>query len=246
MTTEVLVIAFCAFLFAGIIKGTIGIGLPTITISIMAQLVDPRVAIAFLLFPALITNTWQIYRSGRIKHSVQTLWPFGLTLLISIYISSFFAPGVPVNLLVAGIGIMVVLWTASSLVKSPPAIPDRIDRPVQFVAGLFGGIIGGLTAIWSPPMVMYLHARRLEKNDFVAHTGFLIMCGTVPLTLGYLSNGLLTRELALGSALMIIPTLAGFSIGERVRGRLNGDQFQRLVLVVFCIMGLNLIRRAFM
>ncbi len=244
MTTELVVIALFAFLFAGIIKGTIGVGLPTITISILAQFVDPRVAIALLLFPALITNTWQIYRGGRVAESLRNLWPFGLMLIISIYISSFFAPLVPVNMLVAGIGVMVVLWTASSLVKAPPAIPERLDKPIQFGAGLIAGIIGGLTAIWSPPMVMYLHSRRLDKDDFVAYTGFLILCGTVPLALGYLTNGLLTRELAIGSALMIIPTLAGFSLGEKMRSRMNAKQFQKMVLVVFCIMGLNLIRRA--
>lgn len=244
MTTEVFVIAFCAFLFAGVVKGTIGVGLPTITISTMAQVVDPRVAIALLLLPALFTNTWQIYRGGRFKSSIEKLWPFGLTLIASIYITSFFAPAVPVNILVAGIGFMVVLWTVSSMVKSPPAVPDRIDRPVQFVAGLVSGVTGGLTAIWAPPMVMYLHSRRLDKNDFVAYTGFLILCGTIPLTLGYLTNGLLTSELAVGSALMILPTLAGFSLGEKMRSRLNGKQFQRAVLIVFFIMGLNLVRRA--
>ena len=111
MTTEILLIAVCAFLFAGIIKGTIGVGLPTITISILAQVVDPRVAIAFLLLPALVTNSWQIYRGGRELYCIKNLWPFGLTLVVTIFISSFFAPAVPVDWLVAGIGVMVVLWT---------------------------------------------------------------------------------------------------------------------------------------
>lgn len=244
MTTEILIVAFCVFLFAGVIKGTIGIGLPTITISTMTQFVDPRVAIAFLLLPALVTNSWQIYRGGRVMHCIKNLWPFGLTLMSVLFVVTFFAPNVPVDYLVAGIGVMVVLWTVSSLIKAPAEIPAHLDRPVQFVAGIIAGITGGLTAIWSPPMVMYLQARHLDKNDFVAFTGFLILCGTVPLALGYLLNGLLTRELAFGSALMILPTIGGFAIGERLRERLNGKQFQRFVLVIFCIMGLNLIRRA--
>ena len=244
MSAEILILAFFVFMFAGVIKGTIGIGLPTIAISTLAQFVDPRVAIALLLLPALFTNSWQIYRGGRVMHCVQNLWPFGLTLMCDLFIATFFAPRIPVDYLVGAIGVMVVLWALSSLVKPPAAVPDHLDKSVQVIAGLVAGISGGLTAIWSPPMVMYLQSRGLAKNDFVAFTGFLILCGTVPLTIGYLLNGLLTRELALGSALMILPTLAGFSIGERLRERLNGQQFQRFVLVVFCVMGLNLIRRA--
>lgn len=243
MSIEVMLFAVIVYLFAGVIKGTIGIGLPTITISVLAQFVDPRIAIALLFLPALITNSWQIYRGKRFINSLQTLWPFGLVMLITIYFSSLFAPVVPVQWLVAGIGIMVVLWTVTSLIKAPPRLVDRYDIPVQIAAGLAGGAIGGLTAIWSPAMVMYLHAKQFEKDDFVAHTGFLILCGTVPLVLGYLTNGLLTRELFIASAFMIVPTLAGFSIGEKLRAKLNGRQFQRAVLVVFFLMGLNLVRR---
>ncbi len=244
MNTELLLIALAAFLVAGIIKGTIGIGLPTITISLLAQVTDPRVAIALLLLPALVTNVWQVYRGGRLRQSVQSLWPFGITMLVLIYVSSLYAAVVDVDYLVAGIGCMVVLWTLSSLIKAPPRIPAKLDRPVQFAAGAISGLIGGLTAIWSPPMVMYLHARRIDKDEFVAFTGFLILCGTVPLTLGYLTNGLLTTDLALSSSLMIVPTLLGFSIGERLRAHLNGGQFQKMLLIIFCLMGLNLIRKA--
>lgn len=243
MTFDLFMIGVCAFLIAGVIKGTIGIGLPTITISIMAQFVDPRVAISFLLLPALVTNSWQIYRGGRLKNSITTLWPFGLTMMVTIYFSSLFAPDVPVQWLLVGIGIMVVLWTATSLIKAPPRLPDKYDTPVQVGGGLFGGLIGGLTAIWSPAMVVYLHARKFDKDDFVAHTGFLIMCGTVPLLFGYFTNGILTKDLFIGSALMIVPTLAGFAVGEKLRSKLNSQQFYRFLLIIFCFTGLNLIRR---
>jgi len=243
MTLDLFFIAFVVYLFAGVIKGTIGIGLPTVTISILAQLIDPRIAIAFLFLPALLTNSWQIYRGKMFINSLQTLWPFGLTMFVVLYFASLFAPDVPVRWLVFGIGIMVVLWTATTLLRTPPELPDRFDRPAQVVAGVLGGISGGLTAIWSPPMVMYLHARRFDKDQFVAYTGFLIMCGTIPLVLGYISNGILNRQLLLGSVLMVIPTLLGFSIGEKLRARLSGPQFHRAVLIIFCLMGLNMIRR---
>ncbi len=246
MTLELFFIAFAVYVFAGVIKGTIGIGLPTITISILAQLVDPRIAISFLLLPALVTNSWQIYRGGMLMKSLRTLWPFGLTMLVVLYFASLFAPIVPVRWLVFGIGIMVVLWTVTTMLKTPPRLPDRYDRPVQVLAGVVGGATGGLTAIWSPSMVVYLHSRNFNKNEFVAFTGFLIMCGTVPLALGYISNGILTRELLIGSALMIVPTLLGFSIGERLRSRLSGPQFHRAVLIIFCLTGLNMIRRGIM
>gem|GEM_PF-4399944 len=69
----------------------LGIGLPTISISMLAQFVDPRVAIAFLLLPAVVTNSWQIYRGGAIKRSAVKLWPFVTTMAVVMFVSSMFA-----------------------------------------------------------------------------------------------------------------------------------------------------------
>lgn len=245
VTTEILMLALLVFLLAGTVKGVLGIGLPTISISMLAQFVDPRVAIAFLLLPALITNIWQIYRGGQLKRSALKLWPFVSTMAVVLFVSSLFAARASTKLLVLGIGIMVVLWTVTSLIKSPPRIPARFDRPVQFALGAVAGVMGGLTAIWSPPMVIYLLSIKCDKEDFVRFTGFLILCGTVPLTIGYLLNGLMDKKLAIASLMMIVPTLVGFTIGEYLRRFLGGQQFQKAVLVVFCLMGLNLIRRSF-
>ncbi len=245
VTTEVLLLALLVFLLAGIVKGVLGIGLPTISISMLAQFVDPRVAIAFLLLPALITNVWQIYRGGQIKRSALKLWPFVSVMAVVLFISSLFAARANTKILVLGIGIMVVLWTVTSLMKSPPRIPAHFDRPAQFVLGTVAGVMGGLTAIWSPPMVVYLLSIKCDKEDFVRFTGFMIICGTVPLTIGYLLNGLMDKKLAIASLMMIVPTLLGFSIGEYLRRYLGGRQFQIAVLVLFFLMGLNLIRRSF-
>ncbi len=244
ITIELLLLAAGVFLLAGTVKGVLGIGLPTISISMLAQFVEPRIAIAFLLFPAVITNSWQVYRGGNVLQSARKLWPFVLSMAVVMFVASLFAARASTQTLIAGIGVMVVLWTITSFIGAPPQVPKHLDRSVQVFCGVVSGVMGGLTAIWSPPMVMYLVSSGCEKNDFVRYTGFIILCGTIPLTLGYIVGGLLDRSLAIASAMMIVPTLLGFSIGEYLRRFLGGQQFQKAVLIVFCLMGLNLIRRA--
>ncbi|MEO1019735.1 MAG: sulfite exporter TauE/SafE family protein, partial [Pseudomonadota bacterium] len=136
------------------------------------------------------------------------------------------------------------LFSLMSLLVMPPRLPDRYDKPVQLVAGALAGVFGGFTAIWSPPMVMYMLARRLDKDEFVRASGLLILLGSIPLTAGFWQQGLLTGSLAITSAVMIVPTLIGFSLGEIVRDRLPADRFRSIVLLIFLLMGLNLVRRA--
>ena len=245
VTTEVLLLAGVVFLLAGTVKGVLGIGLPTISISMLAQFVDPRIAIALLLLPALFTNTWQMYRGGQIIRSAKMLWPFVTTMSVVMFVSALFAARTSAKILVLGMGVMVVLWTITSFIRTPPRIPQHLERQLLFGLGALSGVMGGLTAMWSPPMVIYLLSIRCDKDDFVRFTGFMILCGTVPLTIGYIVNGLLDKTLAIASCMMIVPTLIGFSVGEYLRRYLGGQQFQNAVLVLFFLMGLNLIRRSF-
>lgn len=244
MDDAVLWSAAAVFLFAGTIKGLVGIGLPTASIALLAQIADPRLAIALLMVPMFVANAWQLYRAGRIGRSVVLLWPFALTMIVAMWISARFAAAVPYATLQLAVGVVIVVFAASSLVREPPPIPGRLDRAVQLVAGAIAGVMGGLTAIWSPPMVVYLIARRFDRDDFIRFTGFLIFVGSLPLYLGYWQTGLVDRGTAAASSLMVVPTLAGFAIGEALRGRLANQAFRRAVLVVFALMGLNLIRRA--
>ncbi|MEZ5651558.1 MAG: sulfite exporter TauE/SafE family protein [Burkholderiaceae bacterium] len=234
-----------AFLFAGIVKGTIGMGLPTTLISVLAQWLDPRVAVALLLIPAILTNIWQVIRAGRFLDSVRALWPFAIVLTVTIWPATRIAAAMSRETIAIWVGVMIVVFASVSLLRAPPTIPARLDKLAQVLAGAVAGGIGGITSIWSPPMVVYLLGRGVDKNDFVRMAGFLIIVGTIPLTFGYWNAGLLDRSLAVSSTFMIAPVLAGFAIGERIRHRLDPQLFRRGVLVFFFLMGLNLVRRAF-
>lgn len=85
------VLAFVAvvFLLAGTIKGVVGIGLPTASVGMMSQVLDPRLAIALAVFPSLIANVWQIWRSGQPWSVIKRFWLFlfclmGMILLVSL------------------------------------------------------------------------------------------------------------------------------------------------------------------
>jgi len=246
MLDEFFLIALAVYFLAGTVKGTIGIGLPTTSISLLGQLYDPRVAIALAIFPILITNIWQVYRTGEVKRTLRTYWPYAVVLAVVLWVFTGFSARISTTSLVFVLGCVVVLFALSSLFFHPPELPKRFDRLGQVVGGALSGILGGLTAIWAPPMVIYFLARRLDKDDFVRASGVLLFVGSVPLLFGYLQNGLMTRDLALMSMAMIVPTLLGFALGEKIRHRVNAARFQKLILCLFLVMGLNLIRRSFL
>ncbi|MDA0349155.1 MAG: sulfite exporter TauE/SafE family protein [Verrucomicrobia bacterium] len=233
-----------AFLAAGVIKGTLGVGLPIAAVGLMTQFIDPRLAISLVVFPIMFSNIWQMFRAGEIKNTVIKYWIFAFVLAISLLVTTFYTARVAADVLVAFVGVVIILFSLMNLISTPPSIPEKVDRPSQLIGGLIAGVMGGFTAIWSPPIAAYLIARNTDKDEFVRATGFLFLIGSIPLSVGFWQNGLMTGPVAMVSAGMIIPTIAGFSIGEIIRRKLNPDRFKKLVLIFFLLIGLNLIRKA--
>tara|TARA_B100001175_G_scaffold300526_1_gene292922 strand:- start:880 stop:1167 length:288 start_codon:yes stop_codon:yes gene_type:complete len=88
---------------------------------------------------------------------------------------------------------------------------------------------------------MYLFARNVSKETFIAATGFLFLVGSFPLALGYFLSGVLTLGIILNSFIGLIIVLAGFKTGELLRQKISQELFKKIVLWGFLIMGLRLI-----
>ena len=69
------------FMLAGVVKGVIGLGLPTISMGLLAVLMPPAEAAALLIVPSLATNVWQMLAGPNLRrlwrrsgpHELQTL-----------------------------------------------------------------------------------------------------------------------------------------------------------------------------
>ncbi len=58
---------FGVYVVCGIVKGSIGFGLPTVSISLLAFLIDIKLIIALILIPTLIINIYQLSKGGNFK-----------------------------------------------------------------------------------------------------------------------------------------------------------------------------------
>lgn len=240
----VLAFVSVSFLIAGSVKGLVGIGLPTTAIGLATLMVDPRTAIAVILFPMVTSNAWQLYRQGNVLRTARTYGLFAAVLLVSIWLTTLVTDDAPDRVLMAVLGVIILIFVAVNLTVTVPPLPRRFDKPAQIVMALAAGVMGGLTAVWGPPMMIYLASRQVPKDEFVSATGFLIFVGSLPLTAAYIQAGHLTAPLAWVSLAMMVPTFLGFAMGERVRNRISTERFRTVLLYIFLVLGLNLLRRA--
>lgn len=236
-------ILFAIFLFGGFVKGTLGIGLPTLLLGFLTFIYEPRAAVALILFSVMAANMRQAVVGGSMWEIVKAHKYFCAFASVGIFLVAIVGAQVPLPVLLISVGISMTIFALSSLFSFIPHLSAKYDTAAQIVAGIIGGILGGLTAIWGPPLAIYLMAQRMEKDQFIQTLGVMFSIQSLFLIAGFIVSGELTTTIAIQGATLLIPTFIGMYLGEKIRKRMDTAQFTKVFLCVFLILGLNLIRR---
>jgi uncharacterized membrane protein YfcA len=234
-----------AMLLGGICKGIVGIALPLVGLSVMLLALPPKLAVATMVIPILVTNI-QLALSGGTQGLVEAasrFWPLMLTCIVSIFTVSLFAANWPAETILLMLGFVVLFFVAMNVSRWKPHVSPRWERPAGVLAGIASGLVGGATSAYGPPLTMYLIAVGVPKHKWSSSVGMTFGVGGLPLLAGYIANGLLTPQIAALSAVACIPAYVGMWIGMRLQNAMHPDTFRKVLLAALFLMALNLVRR---
>ena len=110
--------------------------------------------------------------------------------------------------------------------------------------GLIGGLYGGVSGIWGPPLIVLLLSLDTPKADALRVQGVVFLIGSAALLAAHLHTGVLNSQTLALSALMVAPALVGNRIGLAVQDRLDAGRFRRWTLILLALTGANLLRIA--
>lgn len=231
------------FSFGGFVKGLLGIGFPALLIGLLTFFYEPRQAVAMILLAIMLTNIRQAMVGGGVLAIIRQFWLYSALSMSVIFVVAIAGQNVAVPVLSVFVGIAMTLFAVTSLWVQMPKLPQKLDFPAQGLAGVGSGVLGGLTAIWGPPLAVYLMSLRLPRDYFIQVLGVLFAAQSIPLTLGFIAAGDLTLDIAPVTIGALLPAFAGMFLGEKLRNRIDTQLFFRLFLLAFLLLGLNLIRR---
>ncbi|MEO1562030.1 MAG: sulfite exporter TauE/SafE family protein [Pseudomonadota bacterium] len=245
MPLDPTLLVLCAgfMIIGGMVKGVTGIGLPAFLVGTLSMFIAPREVVGVILLPIMLTNIRQAFIGEPV---LTVLWRYRYLAIVAcamIFVTASLAQYVPQSVLLILVGSSVALFGITSLIGTMPRLPDSFDVPGQGITGFLSGLLGGLTAIWGPPIVAYLMARGVEKEEFVQVTGLMFSVSSLWMAVGmFFAQELSWPQLGL-SASMVPLAFGGIFIGEWIRARLDRETFFKVVLVAFFLIGLNLIRK---
>ena len=244
MTPTTFTVALTIGLFAGLVKGMVGFGMPMIMISGMSTVLSPELALAGLILPTLASNGMQAFRQG-IAAAWGSACRFRLFLVVAGVVlvgSAQLVTVLPPAVLFLFIGVCVAGFALMQLIGWQPKVSGDVPW-IEAVVGAVAGFTGGLSGIWGPPTVAYLTATNTAKADQVRVQGVIYGLGAVALFFAHIQSGIIRAETIPFSFSLVIPAIIGMRLGFRYQDRIQQATFKRLTLCVLLIAGLNLIRR---
>ncbi len=239
-----LIIIFVTFLIAGGVKGVIGLGLPSVSLALLTATLGLPQAMALLLVPSFITNLWQAVVGGNGLPVLKRLWPFLIMATVTVWIGATALTRVDLALLSGLLGVLLVSYSALSLLKVRIAITPRYEAWAGPMFGTMNGVLTGMTGSFVVPGVMFLQAIGLPRDMFIQAMGMLFTVSTVALAVALKGNDLLSADLGILSAAGVVPAVTGMVVGQRVRQRLSEERFRQVFFIALLAMGLYIIARA--
>ena len=161
--------AVAVTLFAGFVKGAVGFAMPLIMISSFSAFLEPEQALAGLILPTVVTNISQATRQGMgaARDSVTKYHRFLIATLVLIVISAQFVRAIPQELFLILLGVPITAFALAQLSGRKLALKLQHRHRAEWVMGAIGGLYGGVSGVWGPPLIVYLLSTGADKVETV-------------------------------------------------------------------------------
>ncbi|MGY3498824.1 MULTISPECIES: sulfite exporter TauE/SafE family protein [unclassified Bradyrhizobium] len=240
MVDHLLIFIAFAFLLAGFVKGTLGLGLPTVAMGLLATTMAPGQAIAIVIVPAIVTNIWQTFVGPYLRDIIKRLWPLMLGTVAGIWINAGLLTGPYAAYGTVVLGVLLVIYAIVGLSRFSFKVARRDEKWIGGIVGVITGLISAATGVQVIPSMPFMQAIGMEKDELVQALGVFFTTATVALAFNLTASGLLTAATALPGAVAMAASFTGMFIGQAVRTRMHPEVFRRWFLIAMILLGIYL------
>jgi uncharacterized membrane protein YfcA len=240
---EFMVVSFI-FFAAGMVKGVLGMGLPTLGMGLLGLLMPVPQAASLLTIPSLVTNLWQAL-AGRSLRSrpLGHLWRLQVGICAGVALASWL-PSLHDGPARALLGACLAAYGASGLTGwRPRPLARGFDGLAAPVVGALTGLITAFTGVFVLPAVPYLQSLQLDRRELAQALGLSFTTSTIALAVLLAARGQLGVAASLQSLFAVAPALAGMVVGQKLRDAMSEGTFRRCFHGGLLLLGLWLLGR---
>ena len=244
-STQLLVIVVASFAGA-LVKGVTGLGYPVLAVPLIALVTGIEDAVVVVAIPNLAANIalcWEARAARGEARDLGRLVGFGIVGAVIGTVALVRLPEQPLLIALAcTVGVFVVQMIRRPELGLDAATATRWSP----IAGLFTGLMQGAVGVSGPIVATWLHGYRLAVQTYVFSVTVIFgVTGAVQLIVLALQGQLLQGDRLLGALLAGVGVVIALPLGLRLRHRLSGPAFDKVVLGVLLVSAVSLVFEAF-
>jgi uncharacterized membrane protein YfcA len=224
----------------GFVSGIAGFAFGLVALTFWVWQIDPKLLAPMVVFGSFVAQSLSV---GVVRRSFdwKRLTPFLVGGALGVPVGAALLGVVNITMFRLTVGLILVVYCSSMLLIGNAKPVAAGGRLADGVAGLIGGVMGGLAGLTGPAPTLWCTVRGWDKDtQRCIFQSFNLGMQAIALVTYWL-NGTLTPTVGKVFALMfpavIIPTL----IGARLYKRINEVAFRRIVLALLLLSGVVLL-----
>lgn len=229
------------FLLAGAVKGVVGMGMPTVSLAILAATIGLADGLALIVIPTCVTNVWQAVSGGGAQAVIARHWLFLGCAVVMVLPGALALTFVDLRLLSALLGAVLVVYALVSLVRVRLHVSPANETWLGALSGAMTGLMTGMTGSSVVPGVLFLQALGLARAELVQAMGMLFAVCAVTLALALSQIGIVNTQTLIVSTAALIPALSGMQVGQMFARRLSEAVFRRILYIALLLLGCEII-----
>ncbi len=245
MDTTVIMVAVLAYLVAGLVKGTTGLGFSTVCLPFLVMAAGLKEALPLVIVPSLVSNATVMRDAGHFRETVRRFWPLYSALVPGIIVGLALLDRIDGITAAAVLGGVLCAYSAYAMTGRQGHLPDAWERPLSMPVGFLTGMVNGVTGTQVMPLLPFMLARSLDPNRLVQSINCSFTLSSLAMAVGLSTLNLFSLEQLALSAAGVVPALCGVKLGAALRRRLDPNLFRTLVLCVLLALGISLVWRVF-
>ena len=234
-------ISLLIFFLGGLVKGIIGVGLPTITLTLLSFFFDIKDSISFILLPVIFTNLFQMLDGKDLKAIVNQTKYFLISSVIFVIPGFFILKVMDSKIILLVLACLLIFNSLLILFKKIIIFKNHNSFKIQFIIGSLTGITTGITSIYTMPFVFLIQSLNFNKEKLIQLMGLTFFLYSVSQFVLFYSFSMMDQKALVLSSVACLPILVGVYTGKYLRKILSEQLFKILFNYMLLISGIIII-----
>ena len=235
----------CSLIVAGLLKGTIGVGMPVVALPLLSLFIDVKSAAMLLSMPLIFSNLPQALEGGKTGRCLMQLTPVILGMVPGLFLGVQVLLALDANVAKIIAGLVLVGVGGVTLLAPKLKLQPRLVLAAGVTFGFFGGILGGIAAMAGPLVFIFMLAKGLHGKAFTKEASLYLVVSSGLLAIFLTASHEFSWIDASVSTAATLPVVLGMYAGQYMRDKIAPETFKRLVLIAVIASGAELLRLGF-